>query len=60
MAARTHRLYDVVLVLGKHSHALHHLAVRLRIAVLEGQLFQLLLDGVQTQQTRKWSKDLQI
>ena len=35
-----------------------HVAVSLRVAVLEGQLLQLFLDGVQPEKPRQRSKDL--
>ena len=57
--AGTHGGDEVALLLVQGGHALHHLAVRFRVAVLEGQVFQFLLDGVQAQQPRKRRKDLQ-
>ena len=50
----------MVLCLGQGLHALHHLAVRLRIAELEGQLFKLFLDGIQPEETSQRGKDLRI
>lgn len=55
----THRCREVTLLLVERCHALHHLTVGFRVAVLEGELLQLLLDGVQAQQARQRGKDLQ-
>ena len=56
--AGTHGGDEVALLLVQGGHALHHVAVGFRVAVLEGQLLQLLLDGIQPQQPRKRRKDL--
>lgn len=57
--AGTHGGDEVALLLVQGGQALYHLAVRFRVAVLEGQVFKLLLNGVQAQQPRKRRKDLQ-
>ena len=56
--AGTHGGNEVALLLVQGGHALHHVAVGFRVAVLEGQLLQLLLDGVQPKQPCKRRKDL--
>ena len=48
----------MVLLGGKGGHALSEVAVGFRVAVLEGQLLQLLFDGVQPQQPSQRRKDL--